>query len=606
MKITIVVNYFYMIISRCGIMNKELHIESFKLKNNSRIETSALNVIIGPNSSGKSQLLKELFNYCNGQEKGMLLEDIVVSYPESIKEIEESQYYPFLSENHSLVTYDKRQINKEQYSTNLEMIYMHEYDEEYDPDETYRRTILNDFGGYFSKLLGTNERLTLVQETQQDGGLSILKELYNASYSVEIEQDLNDYVKEIFQTEIRLDFSYHPSLVFRVGEGITDIPDDPRKSRQHFPRFSRLDEQGDGIKSFVGTMLTFCMDNSAVLFVDEPEVFLHPPQAYKIGELIAKIPNTRQIFITTHSAELLKGILNNRESGDIKIIRMERENESSKMNFLNSVDIQNILFDPRLNTEKILSGFFYKHIVIGESESDALFYAKASKKLKMDNEVYYTNAQNKQTIGTVGGPYIKLGIPTCGIFDFDLLKKWDELHKVLGSFFVTPEDQNEVKKLHNEIINTIPMSEEFDVSGILAELTSMISFMEDIELDREKSIQNYNNSYNKLKSLKSPWKNVKEHGRNGLTQPGKEAFDRLEAICRSYGIFILPTGEMESLLRDYGITVREKKKWLVKALEELTKVNYDENKELWKFMDKLKAYLAHGNIDINTSVSQSN
>jgi AAA domain, putative AbiEii toxin, Type IV TA system len=39
-----------------------------------------------------------------------------------------------------------------------------------------------------------------------------------------------------------------------------------------------LDDQGDGMKSFIGLVLTVIAGSSQILLVDEPEAFLHPPR----------------------------------------------------------------------------------------------------------------------------------------------------------------------------------------------------------------------------------------------------------------------------------------------------------------------------------------
>ena len=50
-----------------------------------------------------------------------------------------------------------------------------------------------------------------------------------------------------------------------------------------------LDSQGDGMRSFATVLLyVLVADNHSIQFLDEPEAFLHPPQARLVGELIAR------------------------------------------------------------------------------------------------------------------------------------------------------------------------------------------------------------------------------------------------------------------------------------------------------------------------------
>lgn len=49
-----------------------------------------------------------------------------------------------------------------------------------------------------------------------------------------------------------------------------------------------------------------------------------------------------------------------------------------------------------------------------------------------------------------------------------------------------------------------------------------------------------------------------------------------------------------SLLVDYDVArSSNKSKWITKALEKLFDIEYNPEKEIWKFMDSLKAYLTN-------------
>jgi predicted ATPase len=72
-----------------------------------------------------------------------------------------------------------------------------------------------------------------------------------------------------------------------------------------------LQTQGDGMRSFATVILKMLApDTPSLLLLDEPEAFLHPPQARLLGEFIAKERPTRsQLFAATHSPEVLQGML---------------------------------------------------------------------------------------------------------------------------------------------------------------------------------------------------------------------------------------------------------------------------------------------------------
>jgi predicted ATPase len=87
--------------------------------------------------------------------------------------------------------------------------------------------------------------------------------------------------------------------------------------------YERLDEQGDGIRSFVGISLALLILKRSLFLIDEPEAFLHPPQAFRIGAFIGEqAKQSRQIIIATHSVDVLRGILS--RSQDVDIVRIDR------------------------------------------------------------------------------------------------------------------------------------------------------------------------------------------------------------------------------------------------------------------------------------------
>ena len=63
--------------------------------------------------------------------------------------------------------------------------------------------------------------------------------------------------------------------------------------------------------------------------IDEPESFLHPPQANIMGRIIGRtLSANQQAFISTHSEEIIKGLLDVCPER-VKIIRITRENDSN-------------------------------------------------------------------------------------------------------------------------------------------------------------------------------------------------------------------------------------------------------------------------------------
>ena len=136
-----------------------------------------------------------------------------------------------------------------------------------------------------------------------------------------------------------------------------------------------LDNEGDGIKSFVSTSISLKYDDKNILLIDEPEAFLHPPLARQLGEIIGQAASTsknKQIFVATHSTEILKGILST--CLDVNVIRITRNDNINKITVLKPEKLLEIIKNPKLRVSKILEGLFCDKVVITEAEADEIFY----------------------------------------------------------------------------------------------------------------------------------------------------------------------------------------------------------------------------------------
>ncbi|MGH3688011.1 MAG: AAA family ATPase [Pseudonocardiaceae bacterium] len=89
----------------------------------------------------------------------------------------------------------------------------------------------------------------------------------------------------------------------------------------------QLQEQGDGIRAFAGMPLAIITAQYPLVIIDEPEAFLHPPQAYLFGRVLAEQHAIgTQIPIATHSKDVIAGITSVKTTTDnVSIVRLTRK-----------------------------------------------------------------------------------------------------------------------------------------------------------------------------------------------------------------------------------------------------------------------------------------
>ena len=135
-----------------------------------------------------------------------------------------------------------------------------------------------------------------------------------------------------------------------------------------------LHNQGDGIRSAVAFLSSLIVNEHSLFLMDEPETFLHPPQARALGKNIVELSKDKQCFISTHNIDFIKGVLE-ADSSRVKIIKIDRVESINEFNLVDNASIDEISTDKNLKYTDILDGLFYNRLILCENESDCKFYS---------------------------------------------------------------------------------------------------------------------------------------------------------------------------------------------------------------------------------------
>jgi energy-coupling factor transporter ATP-binding protein EcfA2 len=206
---------------------------------------------------------------------------------------------------------------------------------------------------------------------------------------------------------------------------------------------SPIESMSDGVKAFIGIIISIIADDPKVITIDEPEAFLHPSLTFKLGKEVGNIlnrDNSKKVFVSTHSAKYLMGSI---QSGvPLNIVRLTYSNNIPTARLLESEKISKLMRHPLLRSVGTLNGLFYEYVVVTESDSDRAFYQEINERLllfapeKGIPNCLFLNAQNKQTVHEIMKPLREMGIPCVGIVDIDIVKEggqnWTNLME--GSF----------------------------------------------------------------------------------------------------------------------------------------------------------------------------
>lgn len=488
------------------------------LRNNSIV------VFTGANNSGKSQVLRDAENCVNSSTSvdPIVIKDVTLDY---LGEVDE----PDFLDRHFMINGKGEYLAFEaSYSTSLENL------------KSYwqRHNLVNGLHNVFIKRLGTELRLTVSNALKRDYNAE-KHPIFKLLKSDTLTRKLLDYFHQAFGEDLVVNRNEMQTVPLHVGKApnsksfTMDMHDDYYEALAALPK---LQEQGDGMRSFVSILLDTFTSERSITLIDEPEAFLHPPQARILGKMLAKNnPNNRQLFISTHSEDFLQGLLD-ADNENVTVVRINRENNLNKMSVLQNDEIKKLWSNPILRYSNILSGLFHEKVVVCESDYDCLFYqalinAIYEQKGELAPDILFTHCGGKARAKDVVVALKAVNVPVVSICDFDLL------------------DQSQYFK---------PLIKAFG-----AEWSTILS-------SGMKTI--YDSMNGKSKEGNNAWERIKKIGKSGFADDEPAAYEKVEVMCKSIGLFVVPVGEMECFDKTIN---KQKKDWVYHVLE-----NYDLATEL--------------------------
>lgn len=532
-------------------------------------------VFVGPNNAGKSASLKEIASSLRVNNKqGKVIKDIKIS-----KQGNESAFIAFLNNfqkeynSNPLPSYKGLGFNL--YESNAISWWNNS------------NQGLSDLSNAFSNSLTTEQRLTaanppnnirLVSEAPQHP-------IHFLQKHDTLEKTFSDYFRQAFGMDLIVHRNAGNEVPLYVGQRPVMQTGEDRLSESYQDKLEKLDllhKQGDGMRSFVGVLLNAFTSNYNILFIDEPEAFLHPPQAKLLGKMLAKdIPSERQLFLATHSEDFLKGLLDANAS-NLKIIRIERHDAINRVSHLDNSDIKEIWSDSFLRHSNTLNGLFHTKVVICESDSDSRFYS-ALLDAKYDNtdlitpDLLFINCGGKHRIPTIITSLMKLNVPIRIITDFDVLDNKNPLQFIYEKLGGNWEEIKSDWKIVKESIDT--KRPELETKELKDEVDKIFSSTTEKIFPKEK-IKLIENQLKKA----SAWSHAKESGRSFIPNGDAiKAYERLLTKVKSKGLFIVEIGEAESFVKSVG---NHGPKWVNEVLSKELK-NDPELEPARKFIEEV-------------------
>ncbi len=530
------------------------------------LPSAPVTVFVGPNNSGKTLCLSEISRFCEsgtqdqqnkiveniefeifGEERaGQLLDKVSISPTVSPHTVSKSQVIVGNSNNYPI---EKSYLLKGFANPNL-----------------HKEIFCENFLRFFKLHLDGPSRIRLVND-QQAGDLQLpgtngLQKLFR-------DDDKRIHVRKIIFDAFGLYLVVDPTNVgylrLRLSEHLPTSEVQERGLLDETVKFhnnaSLIHEAGDGVKAFVGIIMEIVTGDPAVLLIDEPEAFLHPALAFKLGKEVANTSSetNKCVFVSTHSPDFVMGCI---QSGvSVNIVRLTYQQKIPTARRLDNLDLLPLMRNPLLRSTNVLRGIFYEFVVVTEGDSDRAFYQEINERLLRSKpemgiaNCLFLNAQNKQTVSDLLRPLRNLGIPVATIVDLDVLKEGGKVWKkfLKGGFF--PElEHNSLADFRCKVHQKLEIKNAYGNGG----------------------------------------------GIDKLNDSNREAAENLCSKLAEYGLFLVKEGELECWLPELCVT-GYKSHWLIEVFKKMGEDPNDENylqpnnSGVWSFIGNVRSWLVNSN-----------
>lgn len=578
-------------------------IEKLVLPDLGELSCSGLIVVVGPNSSGKSQLLRDIRERISGEPR-----ELVVAESLDLANLDHKTFLNCLkAEGYIYSTWDDN--DQEQYvpmttaigtgqgATNVGTQQLEQWQNQ--SANAIRRKRKNEYFGWFSRFLVTGlfleNRLTSMSaantidfETQPP-----THDLHALHLNDPARKALTEEMQRAFSKAIWSDISRGNQLCLRIGEGGQVPSAEDRLSVGEMAKYRTLASEGDGMKSYVATAISLLLGRRPVSVIDEPEMCLHPPQAYNLGQFIGKSGTSEQTatFVATHSSQILRGVLQTADK--LQIVRMTRNPKGFSAKHLDSHLLAEAMRKPTVRAETVLDGIFSQAVAIIEADGDRIVYQAAWEVVGQSRnfDIHFTAAGGTGGIADTSQLYRMLGIPVAVIADLDLITDIEKTRLILQSLCDDSVRVEAILQEAREISDTLrklpPTISADDVRAHLREIIeSDLNWSEGHDRKLRSSLSQINAELNGMRGLK-------RGGVVALPSEVAEPLDRHLGELRKVGLFLVPVGELEYWLANASITASKKKKWAwANEASEFIRTNPEQEGDIWTFMRTVGDFLS--------------
>ncbi len=573
-----------------------------------KIKPEGLVLIVGPNSSGKTQLLQDIHLRMLGQARPFVVcQNVQLRKPADFHDflatlIEEGYVRERIEGNGEKVL----QTRTAHFGTGERVSDKIRY---VDAEQAYSKASLDVLGtqphsdvrflAHFGRMLSTvlflANRLTAANTSQNF-------DYENAHPANDVQalymnwaarDELTAEIQRVFRRGIWLDNTRGGQLCFRVSENPDIPPAEDRLRPDKVTQYRMIESEGDGFRSYAATCMALLLSRRPICLLDEPELCLHPPQAYAIGQFIGRHATTSKstTFAATHSSHVLRGVIETTDQ--LKIIRMTRTAGRFFGHLVDYGILKACIQKPIVRTETIFDGIFADAVTIVEADGDRVVYEAARESMPKDSnlDVLFIPVGGTGGIADTAALYRALRIPVVVVADLDVIMDADKLREILTVLCgvslaakISEECRIVAAKI-KEIPPTVPGDE------VKAQVTEWVKSSCDWSKNEDQPLMS---KLRRLANRIDRMRRLKAGGVSSFNEYPEIQASLMEIIngCRSVGLFLVPVGELEYWAKHMmagGPSKLRKSEWATEAAKRI-RATKDYKADIFQFMQEIERF----------------
>ena len=393
------------------------------------VPTDGVTVFVGPNNAGKSLVLREIEEALshNHAPQGRIVRDFEIVWPTPQQVAADLDRLKMRAPPGTPT--DAAYIGRFLPNGNLDAVTINRNAVETQLNGKNKYWFTSQVLKFFQIRLAGRTRFELTDDRKTGDLLEMPQNvLTNLFQDDTLRKDVRDIVHDAFGVYFVIDPMQGGSLRIRLS-AVAPTQDEQslnKAAREFHFNATYIKDASDGVQAFVGITTAIFSGEYRANLIDEPEAFLHPPLARKLGHQLTTAMSRRSgsLLASTHSPDFLIGCL--QASSSVRVVRLEYSNGKSKGQIVDSAALNTFFKKPLMRSANVISALFHDGVVVTESDNDRAFYSEIYYRLAERDKGYpsvlFVNAQNKQTIREIIGPLRAFGVPAAAIVDIDILK----------------------------------------------------------------------------------------------------------------------------------------------------------------------------------------